>query len=84
MRRVPLVGGDVHATIFMVEDLPAPLGPRKPNDSPRRTSMLIPFTRQHIAVRFRQVAGVDHHLAACDLGLTHAALEDVGHCIRDL
>ena len=36
--------GETHAIIRIVEDLPAPLGPRKPNDSPRATSMSIPST----------------------------------------
>ena len=33
-RRVPPLAGDMHEIIRMVEVLPAPLGPRKPNDSP--------------------------------------------------
>jgi hypothetical protein len=32
------------ATIRIVEDLPAPLGPRKPKASPRRTSTSMPST----------------------------------------
>ena len=32
----PPLRGDTQAIIRMVEDLPAPLGPRKPNTSPRR------------------------------------------------
>src|SRR3954447_10584797 len=39
----PLVG-ETAAIIRIVEDLPAPLGPRKPNASPRRTSMSMPLT----------------------------------------
>src|SRR3954471_7298971 len=38
------VNGDYVANIRMVEDLPAPLGPRKPKDSPRRTSTSMPLT----------------------------------------
>ena len=44
MRRCPAVGGDTAATIFIVEDLPAPLGPRNPNASPARTSTSMPST----------------------------------------
>ena len=44
MRSSPAVGGETHPTIRIVEDLPAPLGPRKPNASPRRTSTSIPST----------------------------------------
>src|SRR6476469_9355487 len=40
----PPLTGETAATIRMVEDLPAPLGPRKPNASPRRTSTSMPLT----------------------------------------
>ncbi len=40
----PAVTGETQPTIRMVEDLPAPLGPRNPNASPRRTSTSIPST----------------------------------------
>ena len=32
---VPSVGGEMHDTIFIVDVLPAPLGPRNPKLSPR-------------------------------------------------
>ena len=38
MRRLPAVTGETAAIIRMVDDLPAPFGPRKPNDSPRATA----------------------------------------------
>src|SRR5690349_11319240 len=44
MRKVPPLTGETAATIRIVEDLPAPLGPRKPNASPRRTSTSMPRT----------------------------------------
>src|SRR6185437_1313001 len=44
MRRVPPVTGDTAPTIRMVEDLPAPFGPRKPKDSPRATEKSIELT----------------------------------------
>ena len=37
MRAVPALGGMKPASIRMVVDLPAPLGPRKPSTSPRAT-----------------------------------------------
>jgi hypothetical protein len=37
MRAVPLVGVTKPASIFIVVDLPAPLGPRKPSTSPLAT-----------------------------------------------
>src|SRR5437764_7184529 len=40
----PALRGDTQATIRMVDDLPAPLGPRKPNASPGRTSTSMPAT----------------------------------------
>src|ERR1700712_1612552 len=44
MRSSPEVTGETAAIIRIVLDLPAPLGPRKPNDSPRRTSTSMPLT----------------------------------------
>ena len=43
-RRVPDVAGDTAPIIRIVEDLPAPLGPRNPNASPRRTRTSMPST----------------------------------------
>ena len=40
----PLVRGETQAIIRMVDDLPAPFGPRNPNDSPRATCRSIPRT----------------------------------------
>src|SRR5437588_10831595 len=42
--RVPAVTGEVLPIIRMVEVLPAPLGPRKPNASPLATSKSMPST----------------------------------------
>src|ERR1700730_14379475 len=44
MRSVPAVGGDTQPIIRIVELLPAPFGPRKPNASPRCTSKSTPST----------------------------------------
>jgi hypothetical protein len=41
---VPDVRVDVAAKIRMVVDLPAPLGPNNPKDSPLATSKSMPFT----------------------------------------
>ncbi len=43
-RSVPAVGGETHAIIRIVDDLPAPFGPRKPKDSPRRRAKSMPST----------------------------------------
>src|SRR4051812_38628207 len=40
----PPVRGETQAIIRMVEDFPAPFGPRKPKDSPLATSMSMPAT----------------------------------------
>src|ERR1700733_6313166 len=40
----PPVGGETQPIMRMVDDLPAPFGPRKPNASPRRRSKSIPST----------------------------------------
>ena len=44
MRSSPLLTGLVAAIIRIVVDFPAPLGPRKPKASPRRTVTSIPRT----------------------------------------
>src|SRR5712691_471588 len=44
MRSVPPDGGETQPIIRIVELLPAPFGPRKPNASPRCTSKSIPST----------------------------------------
>src|SRR5215210_1536235 len=44
IRSVPSLTGETHPIIRIVELLPAPLGPRKPNASPRLTSRSIPST----------------------------------------
>src|SRR5215469_9183758 len=44
MKAVPAVGRSRPTIILMVVDLPAPFGPRKPKNSPRRTTRLSPLT----------------------------------------
>ena len=44
--------GDTHPIIRIVDDLPAPFGPRKPNDSPGATSTSIPSTATNSPNRF--------------------------------
>jgi hypothetical protein len=39
--------GEVALIIRMVEDLPAPFGPRKPNASPRASAKSTPSTARH-------------------------------------
>ena len=57
MVRLPLVGGETQPIIRIVDDLPAPLGPRKPNASPRCSSNSIPSTAVKSPNRFvRSVA----------------------------
>ncbi len=51
MVSVPLVGGETQPIIRIVDDLPAPLGPRKPNASPRRSSKSIPSTAVNLPNR---------------------------------
>ena len=45
---MPPERGDTQAIIRIVDDLPAPLGPRKPNTSPRATSTSIPRTASNV------------------------------------
>ena len=40
----PSVTGETQPTMRIVDDLPAPFGPRKPKASPRRTSTSMPST----------------------------------------
>jgi len=46
---VPPEIGETAAIIRIVEDLPAPFGPRKPNDSPGRTSTSMPLTASTVS-----------------------------------
>ena len=48
----PSVTGDTQPIIRIVDDLPAPFGPRKPNDSPRWTSTSMPSTATKSPKRF--------------------------------
>src|SRR5215831_10047070 len=52
MRALPASGSRKPVSIFMVVDLPAPLGPRNPNTSPRFTSSEIPSTARISPKRF--------------------------------
>src|SRR5262245_41837624 len=44
MKAAPAEGRSRPTIILMVVDLPAPFGPRKPKNSPRRTTRLRPLT----------------------------------------
>jgi hypothetical protein len=52
MRSVPAVTGETHATIRIVDVLPAPLGPRNPKLSPGATSKSIASTAVNSPNRF--------------------------------
>src|SRR5215218_6262679 len=52
MRSVPALTGDTHATMRMVEVLPAPFGPRNPKLSPGATSKSIASTAVNSPNRF--------------------------------
>ena len=47
IRRSPLLGRETAETIFMVDVLPAPLGPKKPKLSPAATSKSMAFTARN-------------------------------------
>ena len=51
-RRVPPLSGDMHEIIRMVDVLPAPLGPRKPKDSPRAMAKSTESTATNVPKRF--------------------------------
>ena len=63
IRSSPPLTGETAAIIRIVEDLPAPLGPRKPNASPRRTSRSMPFTASKSPNDLRRPRGPDHGVA---------------------
>jgi hypothetical protein len=44
MHSVPPLNGETQPIMRIVDDFPAPFGPRNPNVSPRRTSKSIPCT----------------------------------------
>ena len=52
MLSVPPEGGETQPTIRIVEVLPAPFGPRKPNASPFWTSKSTPLTATSSPKRF--------------------------------
>ncbi len=52
-RSVPALTGEVAPSIRIVEDFPAPFGPRKPNTSPRPNSKSIPSTARNGGAPFR-------------------------------
>src|SRR5665213_588357 len=52
MRSVPPLGGETQPIIRIVELLPAPFGPRKPNASPLATSKSMPSTATRSPKRF--------------------------------
>ena len=54
MRSVPPDGGETQPIIRIVDVLPAPFGPRKPNASPRSTSKSTPSTATSSPNRARQ------------------------------
>ena len=64
-RSVPPLIGEIALIMRIVEDLPAPFGPRKPNASPRRSSKSIAVDGPELArgaarrVDLREAAGLD-------------------------
>ncbi len=46
-RSVPALIGETALTMRIVDDLPAPFGPRKPNTSPRCSSKSMPSTARN-------------------------------------
>ena len=58
-RRSPSVTGETQPIIRIVEVLPAPLGPRNPNDSPGATSKSMASTAVNVAEALGQAAGMD-------------------------
>src|SRR4051812_7594604 len=55
MRRVPPLVGETAPIIRIVDDLPAPFGPRNPKASPRHTSRSIPRTASKSPYDFRSL-----------------------------
>ena len=59
-RRVPPLTGLMHEIMRMVDVLPAPFGPRKPNDSPLAMVKSTPSTATKSPKRFYQLVRLDH------------------------
>src|SRR5258706_5092456 len=59
MRSRPAVTGETHAIIRIVELLPAPLGPRKPNASPGRDVEVDSVDGGEVAEPLHEAAGMD-------------------------
>ena len=58
----PSVTGETQPIIRIVDDLPAPLGPRKPNASPRRDLDVDAVDGGEVAEALHQAAGQDHRV----------------------
>ena len=56
---MPAVTGETQPIIRIVEVLPAPFGPRKPNASPGRDVEVDPVDRREVAEPLGQAAGMD-------------------------
>ena len=79
---VPPLSGETQPIIRIVEVLPAPLGPRKPNDSPGATSKSMPSTAVNVAEALGQAAGMDERGGGGRRGAGSGRLrrhERVGH-----
>ena len=59
MRSAPAVGGETQPIMRMVEDLPAPLGPRKPNASPGAHLDVDPVDGGEVTESLDQATGVN-------------------------
>ena len=59
---MPPLGGETAPIIRIVELLPAPFGPRKPNVSPALDREVDPVDGGEVAVALGQALGVDHRL----------------------
>ena len=64
MRSSPLVGFDTQPIMRIVDVLPAPFGPRKPNASPGSTWKSMPSTATKLPKRFDDVGTPDEGLGA--------------------
>ena len=72
----PRSAGDTAPIIRIVELLPAPFGPRKPNVSPRCDGEVDPVDGGEVAVALRQPVRLDHRLVGHAVTLAEAVRGD--------
>src|SRR3954447_3561064 len=82
IRSLPSVTGDTQPIMRMVDDLPAPFGPRNPNDSPRWTSTSMPSTAVKSPNRLTSLRAEIKASPVCAGDADNISLSCIAHVLR--